>query len=1026
MAKRSSIRWKLSLITGGGFALGFLTIAIINIVNLRNVYRSGLEEESLVISRHLKGVIQNNLRALPLDGFIGMSSYLQSLVELNRHIDYCYVADKKGKVLYSYQRPGKENVHCTEGPSFDNPEDHQVLAREKYYETVTPIFKEKDMVGTIRLGIPRELTDSLVRQSVGRNILIGAAVLLVSLVLQSSLLKRSITLPISRLSNRVEEINSHLNLTGASDDTGGDELVRFARSLDMLREEVESKTVSKDYVDNVIGSMSDALFVVNAEGRIETANPSACLLMGRPEKDILGQSLAKLLDSDDAIFLPANLTLRSQEGTIQNHETTIKRADGTTVPVFVSCAAMRNGASGAAKVVCTIRDITERKRAEEQLREAEARYGELIHTLPVGLYRNRPDKDGRFIMANPAMARVFGYDSVEEFLNVKARDLYVNPEDREILLEKFRHDGKVVGEEFQFRKKDGTIIWGALTAHVVMNDQGEIDYFDGSVEDVTRRKQAEEEMRSAKEAAEAANVAKSQFLANMSHELRTPMNGIIGMTELALDTDLSTDQREYLDMVKTSADSLLSILNDILDFSKIEAGKMELCPDEFHLRDCLESTIATLAMRAHQKGLELTCRIPPETPEWLIGDSGRIRQILVNLVGNALKFTEKGEVTVEVSPQQSVGDTVTLQFTVRDTGIGIPADKQDLIFKAFEQADSSTTRKYGGTGLGLAISSQLVRMMGGKIWVESNVGQGSAFHFTANLKMTEKTRERPTACEPEHLQNLPVLIVDDNMTNRRILKETLAHWGMRPVAVEDGPSAILAMHEARDQGRAFPLVLLDVCMPNMDGFMVAKQIQQDSTLAGTTILMLSSAGMGDHVSQCRDLRIAGHCVKPIRQSELRNAILGALGIGETSHENHGKMANPSALKSARNSRILLAEDNPVNQKLAVKMLEKWGHTVVVAGNGKEAVAQWERQEFDLILMDVQMPEMGGLEATQVIREKEKGTGRHIPIIAMTAHAMKGDRDKCLEMGMDGYVSKPIHIQEVFEAVEDAICQESAH
>jgi PAS domain S-box-containing protein len=665
-------------------------------------------------------------------------------------------------------------------------------------------------------------------------------------------------------------------------------------------------------------------------------------------------------------------------------------------------------------------EISVRKEAEAALRESEQRTRLLLDSTGEAIYGL--DLQGRCTFLNRAALRLLGYSDVSELLGRNLHDLSHHtradgspyPLSDCPIAETLRAGEAHHSDVEVMWRSDGTSFPAEYWSYPIERN-GHIVGAVITLIDITARRAAQQAMLAAKEAAESANRAKSEFLANMSHEIRTPMNGIIGMTELALDTPLNQEQKEYLQLVRSSADSLLRVINDVLDFSKIEAGRLDLDQADFDLRDAVSHTLKTLAVRAHKKGLELYSRIAPDVPQMLLGDADRVRQIIVNLVGNAIKFTQKGSIVVDVRRDEASeeADPFRLHFIVRDTGIGIPVEKQQVVFEAFSQVDGSTTRRYGGTGLGLTITKRLVEMMGGKVWVESQLGEGSTFHFTLQLASPEKN-ESVRNLQRTELESVHVLIADDNETNRMILDEMLKNWRMMPTLADGGESALMAMRWARDQGHSFPLVLLDGHMPGMDGFEVARRIKADPSLAGATIMMLTSDRQAGDAARCREIGIKVYLVKPIGQSDLLDGILNALGTQIL--DSASSVVLEKGVKAMRPLRLLLAEDNPVNSHLTLTLLRKWGHEVVLATNGREALDLLDGEgfkRFDAVLMDVQMPEMDGMQATAAIRARERALGIHLPIIGVTAHAMKGDRERCLEGGMDGYVSKPIRPETLF-------------
>ena len=795
----------------------------------------------------------------------------------------------------------------------------------------------------------------------------------------------------------------------------------------ILRDSLERKRAEEKVreQESLFGIMADGcpalMWVSDADGRTEFINRAYREFIGVSLDEMKGLDWVKFLHPDDAQRYLNACDLALKERAPLRSETRLRNPEGGWRWVATYAEPRFSPSGEFLGYVGISPDITERKQAEQALRSSEEMFRQLAENIREVFWIMPPEED-EVPYVSPAFEQVWGRSRESLYKDPFSWVESIHPDDRErarLLLTR-QVQGEPVLREYRIRTPEGLEKWIRDRAFPVRDQSDKVIRIVGIAEEITEQKRYETELIQAREAADVANQAKSEFLANMSHEIRTPMNGIIGMTELALDTALESTQREYLNAVKYSADALMRVINDILDFSKIEAGKLDLDPVEFSLRDCIGHAMKTLSVQAHEKDLELACSVPPGLVDVMVGDSVRLQQVVLNLLGNAIKFTDRGEVVLSVRLEASEVDSITLHFAITDTGIGIPAEKQKVIFEPFTQADTSTTRKYGGTGLGLAITVRLIEMMGGRIWVESEPGKGSTFHFTAHFGKAAAGVSIGTRANPAVLENLRVLVVDDNATNRQILQTNLEYWRMRPIAAASAADALALLHQARLAGTPFALLIVDCHMPGMDGFMLVEVIQKSTELAGLTTVMLSSGGQRGDAQRCKQLGIGAYLVKPILQAELLEVVLAVLGSRTDAAEPAQLVPNHSLRKGSRPLRILLAEDNVVNQRLAMRMLEKQGHTVVIAGDGVMALAELERARFDVVLMDVQMPLMDGVEATAAIRKEERSTGQHIPIIAMTAHAMLGDRQRFLASGMDGYVSKPIHTQELFTAIENVL------
>ena len=764
----------------------------------------------------------------------------------------------------------------------------------------------------------------------------------------------------------------------------------------------EKIAFSEQQYRSVVNSLKEIIFRTDARGHWTFLNPAWSEITGFPVDEAIGKCFLDYIFPRDLEGARKGFhAFMTGEDPVTRHEVRYRTADGGYRWMEVYAQIARNEDGHIVGLTGSLNDITERRHATSQLKENLAFVDALVEAIPLPVYLK--DAEGRYMRLNKAFCSLFSVRAAD-LIGKTVREL-LNADDAQFHLDRdhalLKNHGTQIYEALLKLPQDKTVDALYSKAALVKPD-GTLMGLVGTIVDISSQKSAERAMLHAKETAESANRSKSEFLANMSHEIRTPMNGIIGMTDLVLETELEKHQREYLQIVKSSADALLEIINDILDFSKIEAGKMTIEAVPFEVDRLIIETLRTLTLRAQEKGLELVLDIDPAIPQSAVGDSVRIRQVLINLVGNAIKFTKTGEIIVCIRLKSSSAQKIHVMISVIDTGIGIPRDKQSLVFEAFEQEDGSTTRRFGGTGLGLSITRRLVNMMGGEIELESEVGKGSNFTATIELGIDAAGRA-DTSTPAASLAGKKIMLVDDSDTNLAILNAMLGRWGALTVTLHSGGETLAYCSGHKND---IDCIILDDAMPGLSGFETAAALAAVEHYKNVPIVMFSSRGMAGDGGKCKDLRIQGYLLKPAGREEVFSAISAVIGRGRVEAAERTSVAPKIVTKAEKPIKVLLVEDNALNQKLAIALLKKWGHDVRIANNGIEALEIHATQPFDLILMDLQMPVMGGFEATATIREREKNGFKRTPVIAMTANALEGDREKCIAQGMDDYLSKP--------------------
>ncbi len=1025
-----SLHWRLLLLTMASSSVGMLVALTMFLLYNDHRMREHKVEE-LQSAADLIGT--NSAAALVFEDQQEGARLLEAL-RTRVHIREGVLYRADGKVMAEYLRKGFKQ----QPPVLANLPAEQLRWTPDHLELARPLWLGGQKIGALYLesGL-RDL-----REERGNSLLVAILAFLLAMIavyLLTYLLQDSLNGPIQQLAGVAREVAVRRCYSLRAPELGGGELGQLGRDFNTMlgvieegnrelqaaRESLEQRVaertraleaeVSERQRTAAMLQESEELFRTLTEaapvgivsesrdGKVRMSNPAFRRMFGYTEEDLEGKSIDELLTTAEMREEAAALTKQALIGIVVRKTTRRRQKNGELLDVELFAAPLLKEGK-ADGLLAIYLDISRRMQAERSIRESEELFRMLSATAPIGIFRS--DQEGRCLYVNQTWCEMSGR-SAASALGFGWLDA-VHPDDRENVERQWKAGvalGLELRDETRFVSPDGRITWVRWQSRALHGPDGALQGFVGVLEDVTKRKETEQRLVEAKSAAEAANAAKSQFLANVSHEIRTPMNGILGMTELALETPLNSEQREYLEMVHGCAAALLEIIDDVLDFSKIEHGKIELEEIPFSILDCAENALQPVALRAQQKGLGLEWYVRGDLPEWVLGDPTRLRQVLINLLGNATKFTEEGEVTLGIEALQTGAEYADIKFSVTDTGIGIPEGSLEKIFEAFQQSDNSVTRQYGGTGLGLSISERLIARMGGKLQVVSEVGKGSTFFFVLRCRRAkDQDLARSAGDSGEALPSARILVTDDREAGRELIRWLAERWGLETDTAASVEEATRLYVQSIQDGKPYAAALIGLNLAREDGYEVAREIRRWAPAETTAILMMSPAPFQGEDPRTDHNQIFQRLTKPLRRSILKAALAAAL---RGQPRMTAKIADAPTKSAPEGYRILLAEDNEVNQKLARKLLEKLGHKVTIAANGADACAMAREQDFDLILMDLQMPVMGGLEATRMLREREAGTRRHLPIVAMTAHAAKHDRQKCEEAGMDGYLSKPI-------------------